>query len=105
MSFVLDGEREQRHLRELAAALDALPMKRLASGTWRTNGECCALGALILSRDPEPDSFYGATLIHFGSEFAGEVVCENDKFLATETPEDRFTRMRAWVASQIKESP
>lgn len=103
MSNALESERGQSMLRELATVLDTAPVKRLSAGSWKMDGECCALGMLILSRDPDPDSFFSLSILHFGSELAGEVVSANDKFLLTETPEQRFTRMRAWVASQIKE--
>lgn len=46
----MNSPRGQKVLRELEAALLALPEKRLAEGILYQEGQCCALGALALHR-------------------------------------------------------
>jgi hypothetical protein len=86
-------------------ALDAMPVKRLITDAIRDeSGEVCALGAL----DPTVNE-YGATYLaeKFGiaRALAAEIVYQNDEALAwhyqSETPEQRWIRMRAWVDQQI----
>lgn len=122
------GYRGQHLLRKLRDALDAMPEKRLIVGKIKSpSGEVCAFGAL----DPNaPDSGeewgYDAEDLarHFGiaQALAAEIVYRNDecgerfehedfldergisrrRFVTIhETPEERWTRMRAWVAKQI----
>lgn len=42
----IKGKRGQAFLRELAAALDAMPIKRLTTGELESDGEFCALGVV-----------------------------------------------------------
>ena len=107
------GKRGQAFLREMLAAFDALPEKRLVSNVLEDDGEVCALGAvgkargLDMSRiDPE-DSYAVAAKLNVSPAMAREFMFENDeaaRYWRDETPEQRFIRMRAWVASQIKEA-
>lgn len=99
------GYRGQHLLRKLRDALDAMPNKRLITDAIKNEaGEVCALGAL----DPnveEYDAIYLAE--HFGIAYAlaAEIVYQNDEAMMwrgeSETPERRWTRMRAWVDAQI----
>lgn len=99
------GYRGQHLLKKLLAALDAMPVKRLITDEILDGrGEVCALGAL----DPAAPSDEPEDLAaHFGiaHALAAEIVYQNDEFGSwrhdNETPEQRWTRMRAWVASQI----
>jgi len=51
LKSAIRGKRGQAFLRELAAALDAMPVKELIeSELVSTTGECCALGAVAISR-------------------------------------------------------
>lgn len=51
VASAIRGKRGQAMLREMVLALDALPEKRLAAGELVTEGgDCCALGAVGLSR-------------------------------------------------------
>ncbi len=137
------GKRGQRLLREMLAALDAMPEKRLTpfeleisaeadakhAQRWAEivrcdpseyfervlrrapgvrEGDVCALGALGKARgmdmsnlDPEdPDTVAGA--FDVASPLVREIVYMNDECSGhSETPERRWARMRAWVASQI----
>lgn len=103
------GYRGQHLLKKLLTALDAMPVKRLiADAIQDKKGQVCALGAL----DPNAPGFeddYAADALgkHFGiaTSLAAEIMYMNDEYLSwrpnTETPEQRWTRMRAWVKSQI----
>lgn len=109
------GARGQAFLRDLLAALDALPEKRLIEGELETStGEVCALGALGKKRSIEmkgldPENIERvATTFGIAEALAREVVYENDEavgYWAKETPERRFTRVRKWVADQIRDEP
>ena len=152
------GKRGQAFLKELLAALDAMPEKRLIrnalivdgeptyemrdiivgadelvarDGTVCAMGDVCTLGALGKARgldmsDVDPDDFESVSDIFDVVEcLAQEIEWMNDEagvrrrvpipnvredkwdcfdydFLP-ETPEDRWARMREWVASKIKE--
>lgn len=103
------GERGQKFLIDLLAALDSMPVKELIADELETDtGAVCAIGALGKARavdmskiDPEdPDQV--AAAFDIAPQLAQEVVYENDEDYGEETtPELRWKRMRAWVASQI----
>lgn len=139
------GKRGQKLLRDLLAALDAMPEKRLvadaleisavadekhaqawvklfndpaAAGRYREHyvdnrpptyreGDVCALGALGRVRgldmtDLDPDEPEGvAAAFDIASPLAREIVYMNDEGACNETPEQRWQRMRNWVARQI----
>lgn len=100
------GARGQNFMRKLMTALDAMPEKRLiADAIQDTSGAVCALGA-VDAKAPVYDAQDLAR--HFGIAWAlaAEIVYENDEHLdyqrsIPETPEERWARMRAWVAKQI----
>ena len=111
------GKRGQKLLRDLLAALDAMPGKTLIRHELKTeNGEVCALGALADARgidvsqiDPEePDDV--AAVFDIASPLAREIVYYNDehfdfRYVGNQrveiTPEERWAGMRSWVAEQI----
>lgn len=109
------GRRGQSFFRELVAALDAMPVKRLISGDLETEeGDVCALGCLAKRRGVttlEPDDVtdhdkLGATF-DIAHQLAAEVMYENDEGFHSyphreETPEERWARMRKWAAEQIE---
>lgn len=105
------GKRGQEFFRGLLAALDALPEKKLIANELVENssGCVCALGALGKARgidmadiDPE-DSERVAGIFNIADALSREVVYMNDEYGPwEETPEHRFTRVRAWVMKQIK---
>lgn len=70
-------------------------------------GDVCALGALGRVRgldmsELDPDEPEGvASAFDIASPLAREIVYINDECGYRETPEQKWTRMRAWVASQI----
>ena len=98
-----NGYRGQHLLCKLRDALDAMPVKRLITDAIKNeDGEVCALGAL----DPNVGEYSAVYLAeHFGiaHALAAEIVYVNDELPSyrPETPEQRWTRMRAWVEEQI----
>ena len=106
------GKRGQAFLRELLAALDALPEKRLIPNELQTaKGEYCAFGAVGSRREiemrgvwPDHEAHEIGMLFDIPHALAAEIMWENDEGgYYKETPEQRFSRVRAWVLSQIKE--
>ncbi|MBZ3919250.1 MULTISPECIES: hypothetical protein [Xanthomonas] len=101
-------------MRDLIAALDALPEKKLIAHTVEQDGCFCALGAVAHLRgtdldqgpnggtdhDFEPDR--AAARLDIATPLAQEVVYENDEASYwDETPEARWTRMRQWAVSNL----
>lgn len=113
------GRRGQRFFRELLAALDAMPTKRLVANELETDGEVCALGcigrakgldleALGIGLD-EDCSDYGplSAAFNIAEVLAQEVMFINDEAgpYRGETPEERWARVRAWTVCQIDVTP
>jgi hypothetical protein len=106
------GQRGQAFLREMLAALDALPGKRLIAEELETDGEVCALGAVGRARgidmsniDPED---YAAVSSTFGipDALAREIMNVSDEYLwwKDATPEKRFDCVRNWVVRKLTTS-
>lgn len=110
VASAIRGQRGQQLLKDLLAALDAMPEKRLiAEDLVNSDGEVCALGCLGKARgidmagiDPEePEQV--AKVFDIAPQLAQEIVYENDEGRwHPETPESRFDRMREWVVKHIK---
>lgn len=110
VASALRGRRGQAFLKELLAALDALPEKKLISHELEARGEVCALGAVGKARnldmariDPED---HGTVARKFGiaHAMACEIMHMNDEYYGgynNETPEQRFARMRKWIEAEI----
>jgi hypothetical protein len=109
------GKRGQALLRDMLSAFDTMPSKRLIADDLVTeDGECCALGAVALCRkldvsEIEPiDRDDVAAAFDIAPVMAAEIAYENDEGRrgyhggVQETPEERFIRMREWVAAQVK---
>ena len=113
VNSAINGKRGQAFLRETLAALDAMPDKKLTTDTLHepANGEFCTLGAVGASRslDMKPleysDRGHIARAFGISEAMAAEIMFENDEgnWRGTETPEQRWARMRAWVHGNIKE--
>lgn len=110
VASAIRGARGQALLREMLAALDAMPQKRLIADDLERGGEVCALGAVGRKRgidmsglDPEDrDIIAGAFGI--APALAAEITFMNDEYYAWKgmTPELRFEKMRGWIAKQIR---
>jgi hypothetical protein len=94
----------------MLTALDALPAKRLIDSDLEAHGEVCALGSVGAKRgmdmsgiDPyDQETVAGAFGI--SGALAAEIMYENDdagSYWRTETPEQRWERMRRWVEAHI----
>lgn len=103
----IKGKKGQEFFKELLAALDALPSKRLIPHELVSDGECCALGAVAIWRgldvanidESEPEEVAAALGIR--SMLAQEVAYMNDEYQRLNTPEERWQRIRNWVTSNI----
>lgn len=125
VASAMNGRRGQALLRELLAALDAMPEKRLEPGSFvQAGGGCCALGAVALARgmdvsdlEPQPSAEYGwdddgeVDAAAVGARFdvaesmAREVMYMNDEAVCwPHGSVERFRYVRAWVESSIKEA-
>jgi hypothetical protein len=105
------GRRGQAFLCEMLAALDVLPDKRLIAKELEADGQVCALGAvgktrgLSMSEIDPADHKAVADKFDIAHAMACEIMYENDEgggYWRSETPEQRFERMRRWVAAELK---
>jgi hypothetical protein len=115
VASAMRGKRGQRFFRDLVAALDAMPAKRLiANDLIREDStgyeNVCALGALGKARgmDLKPlnpdDPHRVGEAFDISTTLAREVVYENDEAAwGSETPEQRWSRVRNWAVSKIKQ--
>ena len=107
------GKRGQALLKEMAEALDAMPDKRLISDELVTKqGEVCALGAVAKRRclnvdGIEPyDSRRVAQTFGVAEAMVREIAFINDDdFGYSDTPENRWKRVRKWVDENLKNAP
>lgn len=109
VASAIRGRRGQAFLKEMLAALDAMPEKKLVQWELEKGGEVCAIGAVgkvrgveMSALDPE-DRDGVADAFGIAPALACEIVYMNDEafWQGVETPEARFVRMREWVARQI----
>jgi hypothetical protein len=112
VASAMRGKRGQQFLRDLLAALDAMPEKCLIAHELVADGEVCAIGSLGVKRgidmsklDPEePDDV--AAAFGIATPMAKEIVYMNDEEGRwDESPQDRWKRMRDWVSRQIIVTP
>lgn len=104
------GKRGQAFFREMLAALEAMPVKRLIESALICADGCCAMGAVAIARGQDvsnvvPDARESvAEAFGIAEALAAEIAFENDNDFgySSETPEQRWTRMHAWVAAQIE---
>ena len=104
------GKRGQALLRELGDAMDAMPEKELITNELVEEGSYCALGVVgkargldIAAIDPE-DSFTVAQRFNIAEPLAQEIAYLNDEGSWSETPSERWLRMRQWVRENLKEA-
>ena len=113
VSSAISGMRGQAFLRELLAALDSLPAKRLiAHELTNMKGEVCAIGSVGVRRgidmstiDPESREQVAETF-GIAKALAAELAYINDEVgpCWEQTPEKRFKLVRAWVVRQLAEA-
>lgn len=110
----ITGKRGQQLLRDIADAMDAMQDKKLvADELVSADGDFCTLGVAGLARGvveklkqiETDDRETIAKLLDVAPSLVAEISFENDNpfsYHSNETPERRWSRMRAWVAAQIK---
>ena len=108
LASAVRGKRGQAFFRDLVTALDEMPQKRLIRNELLRDGEVCAVGALWLRRvialvkvDAE-DRVIVACVFDIALPLARDVVYMNDEYYDSATPEERWTKIRAWAESKIK---
>ena len=116
VNSAMRGRRGQEFLKEMLAALDALPERRLireyleapaAGMPFAERHDVCALGAVGRARglnmsDLDPYEQEGvAARFGIAHAMACEIMYENDEY-RHETPEARFIRVRKWVEAEIQ---
>jgi hypothetical protein len=116
----INGKRGQKFLREMGAALDAMPVKELVSDEIvRDDGHVCAIGAVALTRGLSVSEIDPYDPTEVGKKFgiaramAAEIAYENDRSRVPyfdgkrrqETPSERWHRMREWVRSNLRPEP
>lgn len=114
VASAMRGKRGQRLLKDVLAALDAMPEKRLIAHELVADGEVCTLGAVGRTRgvvdldklDPE-DHDTLAERFDVAPCLIQEIEYENDEGGPWnngdgETPEQRFERVRKWIARHIQ---
>lgn len=107
----LKGARGQAFLKELATLMDAMPEKVLiAHEVISENGQCCTAGVACKARGLDVSHIeleYGdcsdlAKLLGIARCMAAEIAYMNDEWGSpSETPAERWVRMRKWVAENI----
>lgn len=112
------GKRGQAFLREMAAALDAMPVKELITDRVVEDGSVCAIGSVALARgiDVSTLDVHNGTRVAARFGIAPALACEiayandecgdyrhrdTDGRYREETPAERWTRMREWVARYL----
>lgn len=108
----LYGKRGQAFLRELLAALDAMPEKRLAYYDLKGPEGVCALGCVGERRGVDlakldPEDWPGlARTFGIAEAMVREIEWINDEGgMPLETDERRWSRVREWVAGHIRQTP
>jgi hypothetical protein len=125
VASAIRGARGQAFLRELLAALDAMPEKRLVKQEFEADGEVCTLGCIARTRGVDMSKFdpedcevghdIGAAL-GIAQQLAREIMFENDDFYVWDQSqgrirddareaERRWKYMRKWVAERIRVTP
>lgn len=107
LARAVKGKRGQSFLRGLVEALDSLPEPKLIRYHYALCGDHCALGAVaahrnLLIADMVIEDV--ADELDVAPSLAQAIAAVNDESSGPfweETPEQRWSRVRAWAASQI----
>lgn len=108
VSRAMRGRRGQAFLRELAQCMDAMPEKVLIADELQNEDGVCSIAVVCRARcidmstiDYE-DPQQVADAVGIAKSMAAEIEYMNDEWSPSETPEQRWVRMRKWVAKQIR---
>jgi hypothetical protein len=103
VASAIRGKRGQAFLYEMLQAMAALPEPKLIDGYLEHEGAVCAIGSVGRARGIDmsgidvEDRNQVAKLFGIAPALAAEVVYMNDEATYSETPEQRFQRMRSWA--------
>ena len=110
VASAMRGARGQKFFRDLVAALDAMPEKKLTKSSLETpEGSVCALGALGRHRGVaihDLDTYDHEDLgkvFDIAPQLCQETMYENDERY-DQSDDARWQRMRAWAASNLPEA-
>lgn len=103
------GVRGQAFLRELVAALDVMPDKRLIAEEIVHEGDVCALGSVgamrgldLTTLDPENHEQL-AGVFNIAPSLVREIEWVNDESWGSDDAEKRWARVRKWATEQLIE--
>lgn len=109
------GRRGQALLKDMLAALNALPHKRLiANELISTRGEVCAIASVMIARGIATDGYHFdddpyncaeriASKLNIATSLAQEIQHLNDEVCECKTPEQRYEYIHSWVRQHIFE--
>lgn len=109
VASAIRGARGQALLREMAAALDAMPEKRLIESAFESPDGVCALGCVGRARQlPMADidahePTQAAKAFGIATALAAEIAYVNDECGVRPTPAERWRIVRTWVREQLKD--
>ena len=103
------GRHGQAFLRELIAALDAMPVKSLVEGELQADGEFCALGVVGQARGIDLTKLNTEDWRQLSDTFgiaetlAREIMYENDECSCWDDNQgtDRWSHVRRWAEGQL----
>lgn len=108
------GKRGQAFLREMAAAMDSMPEKKLiADQLIDADGNTCAMGAVLKARGLNideidySDPFEVGRAAGIARALVAEIAYINDEevgWRTVETPEQRWGRVRRWIENNLAKS-
>lgn len=110
VASAIRGARGQAFLREMLAALDAMPNKRLIAHDLINGGEVCAIGCVGAARGVpmdtiDPEDYDGiASTFGISPALVREIESINDEdfcYWKQTTPEARWRFVREWVVEQL----
>ena len=104
VASALRGERGQALLREMLAAMLALPERKLIANDMERGGQVCSLGAVMRARGLDTnikDCAIIAARLGIAEAMTREVMAVND-YKDGEAPEMRFERMLKWIEGKIR---
>lgn len=108
VNSAIKGKRGQTLLKEMAIALEAMPVKRLIADELNSKDEeVCALGAVAKYKSLKVDDVdphrpeQVSAVFNIADALVREIAFENDEYY-DEMPEERYRRMKTWVMEHIK---
>jgi len=110
VASAIRGRRGQAFLRELIAALDAMPEKRLIAHELEANGEVCAIGSVGVRRGVDMSALHPqdpdriAATFGIAEQLVREIEFMNDEAYWGADPESRWQHMRSWAAENLRPS-